>query len=107
MGFENDFLDLMPHTVLRTAYSSIDGYGKPTFSTVNSSYAARVTYKQKLVKATDGSERISTAQVVLNCTASISVNDKFTLPDGTNRPILAIEQYSDSGGTHHSKIFFG
>lgn len=104
---EDDFLDLMPHTVLRNAYSSIDGYGKPTYATANSSYRARVTYKQKLVTSADGTEKMSTANAVLNCTAAISATDKFTLPDGTVRPILAIEQYSDGSGIHHSKVYFG
>lgn len=107
MSFEDDFLDLMPHSVVVNAYASINGYGSPTYSTVGSTYTARVTYKQKMVRSFDGTEKVSMANAVLNCTGTINPDDKITLPDGTVRPIVNINTISDTGGQHHVSVFFG
>lgn len=107
MSFENDFLDLMPHSIIVNSFSSINGYGKPTFATAATTYQGLIQYKQKLIKTGSGQEKISTAQVVLNCTGTINSDDKITLSDGTIRPILGIERLSDDEGQHHIKISFG
>jgi len=107
MVFDPDLSSLLPHIVLESTFSSIDGYGAATFSTANSSYTARVSFKEKLVRAPDGTEKISTANAVLQTTATISPDNEYTLPDGTVRPILSISRMSDTGGQHHARIFFG
>jgi len=107
MAFESDFDDMLVDTVVYNATGSINAYGKHTHATANSSYPARITYKQKLVKAADGTEKISTVSALLNCTAALSINGKFTLPDGSAGPNLNIERISDTGGQHHVVVYFG
>lgn len=104
---ESDFLQLMPHTITKNAYSSIDGYGKATFSTGLTSYRGLLTYENKLVKAMDGKEKMSSANVILNCTGTINPDDKLNLPNGTSPPILSITSYSDNIGTHNTQVYFG
>lgn len=107
MAFESDFEDMMPHNVVRKAFSTLDGYGKPTYATAGSTYSALVQYDQKLVRAFDGTEKISTAQVIMACTGTINPDDKITLPDGTSPPILNISKLSDDEGQHHVEVYFG
>ncbi len=107
MAFEDDFLELMPHSIIVKSYTSMDGYGKPTYSTAGSTYAGRCSYKQKLVRAMDGTQQVSSANVVLNCTGTINPDDKITLPDGTVRPVLSVGAEWDNESQHHVRIFFG
>lgn len=107
MVFENDFLDMMPHSVVVASASSMNSYGKLSHSATNSTYSALVQYEQKLIRAMDGTEKISMAQVIMASTKFISPNDKITLPDGTKRPIFKIDTLADDEGQHHIEIYFG
>ncbi len=106
MTFELDFYDLMPHTIFHTTYKSLDGYGKASYSTANSSYTGRVTYTNKLVRDASGQEVVSSAQVILATTSTINPDDKLTLPTGESPIILKVNVISDTGGTHHQKVYF-
>lgn len=106
MSFENDFLDLMPHTITHSTFKSFDGYGKASYSTISSSYTARVTYNAKLVRSFNGQEQVSSAQAVLATTKTIRTDDKLTLPSGDSPIILRIEKMSDTGGLHHQMVMF-
>jgi hypothetical protein len=107
MAFENDFLDMMPHTVTHSTYASLDAYGKQSYSTANTSYSALIQYEQKKITGLDGNEVISTVHAILACTGSIDPSDRLTLPDGTSPKILTVGQVSDSGGQHHVEVYFG
>ena len=101
----DDFLDFMPETVTIAPFSSRDSYNVPTHGTAVS-FAARVVKKQQLVRAGDGSERISTGHAWIGGTPSMTTEDKLTLADGTVPEVLAVESLPDEDGDHHVKIFF-
>lgn len=107
MSFENEFKDLMTHSIVRRAFTGRNSYGKPTYSTSGSTYTARVVNKQKLVRTTAGIEQISTVTAYVASTGSFDPEDKVTLPDGTSPSILAINNYPDDSGIHHNVIYFG
>jgi len=102
----NDFLDMMPATIIHSPFVSRDSYGQPTYGS-STNYRARIVYKDTIIRGVDGSELVSRQQCWVNGTPSIRPTDKVTLPDGTSPPIFNVEKFSDESGDHHVKIFFG
>ena len=107
MAFEDDFRHCMPHSITHSTYSTLDGYGKQSFSATATTYSALIQYDQKLVRSFDGTEKLSTHNAIMNSTGSIDPNDLLTLPDGSTPPILSVLLSNDSGGQHHAEVFFG
>ena len=107
MSFENEFLDCMPQTVVVNAFSSLDSYSKPSFSTVGTTYSALIQDEQKLVRALDGTEQVAETTAHINSTSAIDPDSRITLSNGDTRPILAIETLSDDEGVHHAVVHLG
>lgn len=103
MANVDDFADLMNKTVTLAEYATQSNYGSRQYGSPVS-YQARLVNKTKLVKAADSGEKISTAQVWIQGTPDIDVQDQITLPDGTTPTILAVERYPDEDGDHHVKL---
>lgn len=106
--YENDFNEMLSAILLCSTFKSLDGYGQSAFSTSATTYSAHISYRQKLVSDMDGKERMSLMNAIINCTGVVNADDKWTLPDGTSPPVIAVEQFSDTGpGLHHSRVWFG
>jgi len=101
-----DFLDCMPHIVTHAEFANRSEYGKPSYGS-EVEYQARVTYKNQLVRAEDGSEILARGVIWFGGAPVISTIDLVTLPDGSAPKILAVELISDEDGPHHTKLFFG
>lgn len=101
-----DFLDMMSDTVIVAPLSSRDDYGKPTYGT-GVSYTARVTFKDRWVRRSDGTEVLSKGVVWIGATPTVKVDDQLTLSDGSSPPILQADTISDEDGPHHVKVVFG
>lgn len=108
MAFESDFLDCMPFDIVhRVASTTANRYGKISHVTAASTYAGLIQYEDKMVRSFDGTDQISTHNVLLNATGTIEPFDLLTLPDGTAPPILSIAILNDNEGQHHVEVFFG
>jgi len=81
-------------TVTHAAFSSDDGYGKPTYST-GVSRTAIVERRQKYVRTMAGDEKLSLAKLTFPYPVTINERDKITLPDSTVMPILHISGVVD------------
>lgn len=103
---EKDFLALMPHTVTIQPLTGRDEYSRPTYGP-GIQYRARVVGKQKLVRAADGSERVSATTIYVVGVSGISPEDRITLPDGSQPPILAVSRMPDERGDHHEVVYCG
>ena len=106
MSFEDEFLDCMTGSITVKTLSSIDGYGKETFATSATTYAALIQEEQQLVRAFDGTEQMAETTAHINSTAAISPDAEFTVA-GDTRPVLAIQTLSDQDGVHHVVVHFG
>lgn len=102
----SDFADMFPQTIVHSEFGGRDAYGKRSFGSPTS-YSARVINRNKLVKASDGSEKMSTSQVWIQGLPTVTPEDQIELPDGTTPIILAVEEYPDQDGDHHVKVFMG
>lgn len=87
----------------------IDNYGEPSYSTAVSSYPCYETEKHKRVRNAMGEEVVSSHVVyVANAGGLLSATDLYTLTDGSQPSVLTIENHRDeTGGYHHSTIYFG
>lgn len=106
MGFIDDFLDCMPHTVTHAEKSGSDDYGVPNFGS-EVSFSARVIYKPTKVRTPDGRETLARGVVWIGGTPTIEPGDNLTLPDGTIPTILASDIMADEDGESHTKVYFG
>lgn len=110
MSFESEYLDCMPHKVVYTApTTTLDGYGNISFSTVNSTFQGIVQYENKLIRSQDGTEKLSTSQVIINATGVVRPEGLWFLPDSTGTPVivLQVDRLTDEDGQHHVEIAFG
>lgn len=106
MTIEVEFLELMTQTVTIAPFSSNNAYGEPSFGTAVS-YSARVVNKPKMIRNAQGKEVVSMAQTWLYGSPTVTPDDRITLPDGTQPPILYVAQYPDENGAHHEVVYTG
>ncbi len=108
MGFETDFLDLMPDTLRVNVLKGVstDGYGTATYSATTQSYRCRVSEKQTLVRTFEGTEQLAKTVAWVNSSSTFGPWDRITLPDGTMPPLLAVADQRDETGHHHTKLFW-
>lgn len=112
MAFEDEFLDMMPHTVWVAPYTGHDADNIAT-------YGADVPYRCRIA---GNIAALRTAQSELSTViftiwmaaagATITIRDRLTLPDDPtyiNRypTIFTVDRLSDEDGSHHVRIQCG
>ena len=103
MSFESEFLNLMPHTVVRTAFMRRDAYGAPTYASTATTYGARVVASPTQIPSGDGVMVVATHTMWLATTASLAPEDKLSFGGSTFR-ILEIANFPDEVGAHHVRV---
>lgn len=95
----------MPDTVTVNPYrrASTAGYGGPTWTTVATSYRARVVAAPTKVKGSSGLDVVATHTMWLATTADISARDKLTF-GGSTFEIVEVARYPDHEGRHHTRL---
>lgn len=89
---------------------SHDGYGAATYGTAVE-YQCRVVGRNRMIRAFDGNERLSTVQVYLSSIPTVPVvgpKDRVTLPEDhipQQPPIMAILRETDEDGPHHLVLY--
>src|SRR6185436_8554371 len=103
----SDWLDLMPDTVTYEAMTGRDGQSKPTYGTAVS-YRARVVYKYiRTSNRASGQDAVGTGEVWLAGILYPNIDDRITLPDGSQPIIVNWNVFTDETGPHHTVIIFG
>lgn len=102
----DDFANCFTETITHAEFGGRGGYGERSFGSP-ASYDARIVKINKLVKTSDGSEKMSTSQVWIQGTPVVTPEDQITLPDGSTPIILSVEKFPDDNGDHHVKVFMG
>lgn len=108
MAWSTAFEALMPDTVTVKTLSglSTDGRGTPTYGTA-STYTARVSRMQQLVRTFEGTEEVAHTVVWIKSTSTFAAASQITLPDGTTPNLLSLSAIPDQDGIHHLKAWFG
>jgi hypothetical protein len=109
--FVDDFHDLMPHSVTVEHITGRDQYGKPVYADPVVYPNCRVVYRNTRVSTTRGEavghSTVAAGYVIFGDVVDLSIDDRITLPDGKQPPILSIESPSDERGAVYTKAFFG
>jgi hypothetical protein len=94
--------------VTHEARTGQDTYGAPTFAAAVARPAI-VERKQKLIRDTNGQERLSQHKVTFLQPVTLDVRDRITLPDGTTGPILDIAGLVDAGtnAPYYAEVLLG
>lgn len=100
---ERDFFDFFKQTVTVEPYTGQNQYAEPTYG-ASVQYSAFVQRKTKLVRDRAGREVVSMAQVYLDGSVNVGVQDRITLPDGSQPVILSVEDLPDETGVSHHKV---
>jgi hypothetical protein len=105
MGFINWFKGMMKDSITYAPLSSRDAYGKPTYGTAVT-YSARVTNKKNKVTRKDGQEVVSNTMIRLySNVATLTVEGKVTMADGTTPTVLTIDHFPDETGPCTTVIY--
>ena len=94
LSVANTITDSLQATITHAAFSSVDGYGKPTYAT-GVGRKCIVERRQKYVRTIAGDEKLSLAKLTFPYPVTINERDKITLPDATVMPILRIDGVID------------
>ena len=95
-----DFSHWQNQTVTIYAYSGFDAYANPTWSTTGTTYGSIVVQEVKSIRDKAGVDKVSNTQIYLSGSVSVSIEDKITLPDGTQPLILGVQAYPYFEGTN-------
>jgi hypothetical protein len=81
--------------VQHEAVLSVDGSGAIAFAAAVPR-AALIDYSQKIVANQNGQMVVSQARITLLTPVAVTVQDQFTLPDGTTGPIISLSGVMDA-----------
>lgn len=101
MGLETLVTKYAGQSLLVQAYTGFDAYGSPSWATTTaaSTYLCLIIPKVQSVRGKTGVEGISSVQIYLAGNSTIDIEDKITLPDGTQPLIMAVQKYPNFTGS--------
>lgn len=107
MALDADLAALMVDTVGLELYQSRDLFGAATYGPLGS-FKCRIEPVNQKVFAAAGNgevvERVASSRIYLAEAPVVGVNDRITLPDGSQPRILAVEANGDERGAHHQVV---
>lgn len=98
---------MMPDTVTVYAQSSMDAYGKRSWSASGTTYNARIQADSRLQRDDQGREVTVIGRVYLYGAPALTTNHKMVLPDGSTPIIVAVDVVGDEVGDHHTVVTLG
>jgi hypothetical protein len=111
MAIATELLPLMPDTLIVYSQSSVDKYGKRTFSGSGTSIRCRIQYAtdQSTGGQQGSDERLNTpsGKALLYGDYAITTDHRLVLPDSTEAIIRSVNRVRDEIGGHHTVLNFG
>jgi len=101
------FLGMMGSTVTIYASSTVDEYGKVSYSASGTSVSCRIVPTTKVIRNANGKDVVSTGTIYCYGNPTVSTNSKILLPDASQATVLSVEVQNDENGAHHTKIAIG
>lgn len=99
----------MPYTVIVETCSTTDSYGNKTYQSC-SNYRAAIQGPTRFMFRETNSERMSSQTVYIGSAATITSQDRITLPVGfeiRQPPILEVRPESDGRGPLYTRVLLG
>lgn len=101
----SDWLDMMTQVVTVEPFVSRDAYGAATYGAATD-YQARVNYKSHFIRTADAEQVVARGTAWLAADGPISVNDRITLPDGSQPLLLDSNGENDEAGPLYVRLDF-
>jgi len=101
MGLDGLITKYANQSLVVQAFSTFDQYGNPSWATTTaaSTYDALIVQKVTPIRDRNGVQVVSNTQIYLSGNTTIDIEDKLTLPDGSQPLIIAVQKYPNFGGT--------
>lgn len=101
MGLDSLVSKYAGQTLTVQAYSGFDAYGSPIWATPTaaSTYACLIIPKVQSVRGRTGVEEVSSVQIYLSGNTTVAIEDKITLPDGSQPLVMAVQKYPNFTGS--------
>ncbi len=106
MGMLDGAKGNLNQSVTIAPYSSMNDYAEITYG-LGVANDCRIIYQQKKVIDQNGNVNLSHAQIILDGSATVTINDKITLPDASVvKRILGIDTHYSVAGTALYKVVY-
>lgn len=93
-------------SITRKACTGWSG-GNRTYSATSTTHSVLVEHKEKMVRGRDNQSQLSKTQVYFLEPINLTMEDEFTLPDGSKPQIMAIEGLlNPSGVMYNPTVYF-
>lgn len=107
MPVDPEFSEMMPHTITVYGSATLNKYGQQSYSGDGTGYQCRLIWDERMIRTTDGREILEAGRAVVYGMATVDVNDKVELPDGSTPLVTSVSELKDEVGDHHTVIGFG
>jgi hypothetical protein len=108
MSIEQNFLELFSQRVTLYPSSSMDKYGKRTFSASASVTAcAHYVSETTLLRTPDGRDVVEDGRFYLYGVFPVTTDYKIRLEDGSEPIIIGVDTPYDQAGAHHTVVRVG
>jgi len=108
MSIERNFLELFSQRVTLYPSSSMDKYGKRTFSASASVTAcAHYVSETTLLRTPDGRDVVEDGRFYLYGVFPVTTDYKIRLEDGSEPIIIGVDTPYDHAGAHHTVVRVG
>lgn len=105
-AIDPDLAVLMTSVVVIEPWTGQDAYGQPAFG-APMEYKARLAGVARLWRKTATLEQTPDYAIFLAGAYNVTVKDRITLPDGTQPPIISVDNYPDEHGMYYQTIYVG
>lgn len=106
MSIETAYLELFSETVTIFAASTMDAYGKWSYS-ASVSVPAHLVSETRMTVAPDGREVVETGKVYLYGQVNVTTDSKILFADGSLPTIIGVEKPHDQVAWHHTVVSVG
>jgi hypothetical protein len=106
VSLESVFLEMMPSTVTLYAYSSMDAYGKPTYSASGTQIRCRIMDNLRVGRSSDYFDTDYTGTIIFYGTPTINELTRIVMPNGDEPQIVSIRNHIDEEGSHHTTVTY-
>lgn len=96
---------MLKQDIIIKPYLTTNKYNEDTYGTLVTE-KCRIEKHNKLVTNEKGEEVLSSCQIIVDGTSSVTIKSNITLPDGTSPDIISLEDNPDENGVSYYKCIY-
>lgn len=107
MTLDPAFLELFSETVTLYPPSTVDKYGKRSFSASGVTAQAHYMAEERLLSSADGRDVVVKGKLLIYGNVTADTDYRIVLDDGSSPIIVSVDYPHDENGVHHTVILVG